>query len=191
METVRLAVGYVTVKLHTGEHGCGTGFVITPQGFFVTACHVIEQAATTDVRLEANPEQALPGEVLAWDAAADVAILRLPLSTYPWLPLIEQTGKVTVGEKIGVFGYPLGQDLGREITYTEGVSSSVRHTSEVRLIQISADVTRGSSGGPVLRLADFRVIDIIHGGVKQEITSGLNFAIPIDEVYNRFTAESL
>lgn|GEM_PF-3676410 len=136
-----------------------------------------------------RPEHALPAELLAWDAAADVALLRLPSATYPWLPLIGGTEKVTIGEKIGVFGYPLGQELGREITYTEGVVGSVRRTPGVKLIQISADVTRGSSGGPVLRLADFRVIGIIHGGVKQEIASGLNFAIPIDEVYSRFSAE--
>ncbi len=186
LESVRQAVGFVAVQMKTGEQGSGTGFVISPQGLFITAYHVIENAATTHVRLEANPEQALSVDLLAWDANADVAILRLPPGAYPWLPLIDREGKVDLGERIGVFGYPLGQELGREITYTEGVVGSVRHTSGVTLVQISADVTRGSSGGPVLRLADFRVLGIVHGGVKQEIASGLNFAIPIDEVYKRF-----
>jgi S1-C subfamily serine protease len=151
---------------------------------------VIEKAATIQVRLEGNPEQAVRAELLAWDASIDVALLRLPLGTYPWLPLIDRGGKLPLGEKIGVFGYPLGQELGLEITYTEGVVGSVRNTGGVALVQISADVTRGSSGGPVMRLTDFRVIGIIHGGVKQEIASGLNFAIPIDEVYKRFTTEN-
>jgi S1-C subfamily serine protease/Cdc6-like AAA superfamily ATPase len=190
LETVRQAVGFVAVRMKTGEQGSGTGFVLSPQGLFLTAYHVIEKAATMHVRLEADPERALQAELLAWDAGIDVALLRLPLGTYPWLPLIDRSEKLPLGEKIGVFGYPLGQELGLEITYTEGVVGSVRNTGGVTLVQISADVTRGSSGGPVMRLSDFRVIGLIHGGVKQEIASGLNFAIPIDEVYKRSTGKN-
>jgi hypothetical protein len=39
---------------------------------------------------------------------------------------------------------------------------------------------------PVFRRPDFRVIGVIHGGVKQEIASGLNLAVSVQEVYRRF-----
>jgi V8-like Glu-specific endopeptidase len=90
----------------------------------------------------------------------------------------------SLGEEIGVLSYPLGELLGREITYTKGAVSSLRE--EGRLIQLDAVVTHGSSGAPVFRRSDFRVIGVIHGGVKQEIASGLNLAISIQEVYRKF-----
>jgi S1-C subfamily serine protease len=189
LEAVRLAVGFVAVQTKAAQQGSGTGFVVTPHGHFVTAYHVIEQAVTIHVRLEGNPEQDIAAEVIGWDAAADVAILRLAGGPYPWLPLAGPEDKVSIGEKVGVFGYPLGQELGMEITYTEGVVGSVRQTGGIGLIQISADVTHGSSGGPLIRLSDLRGIGIIHGGVKHEIASGLNFAMPIAEIYRRFAKE--
>jgi len=189
LEAVRLAVGFVAVQTKAAQQGSGTGFVVTPHGHFVTAYHVIEQAVTIHVRLEGNPAQSVAAEVVGWDAAADVAILRLAGGPYPWLPLAGPEDKVSIGEKVGVFGYPLGQELGVEITYTEGVVGSVRQTGGIGLIQISADVTHGSSGGPLIRLSDLRAIGIIHGGVKHEIASGLNFAMPIAEIYRRFAKE--
>jgi S1-C subfamily serine protease len=64
--------------------------------------------------------------------------------------------------------------------------SSLRPREGVALIQLSATVTHGSSGGPLFRSSDWRVIGIIHGGVKQEIASGLNLAVSVEEVYRRF-----
>jgi V8-like Glu-specific endopeptidase len=55
-----------------------------------------------------------------------------------------------------------------------------------RIIQLDAVVTHGSSGAPVFRRSDFRVIGVIHGGVKQELASGLNLAISVQEVYRHF-----
>ena len=93
----------------------------------------------------------------------------------------------SLDEEVGVLGYPLGEELGREITFTRGTVNSVRRVEELQLIQIDAVATHGSSGAPVFRLKDWQVIGIIHGGVKQEIAYGLNFAISIQEIYRRLS----
>jgi len=186
-ESARMAVGYVAVKMRTGESGSGTGFVVTPKGYFITAYHVVEKASSIHIRFEANPGQEIPAELVGWDAAADIAILRLADGQYPFIPLVESGYKPQLGDKVVVLGYPLGEDLGREITYTDGTVSSLRHGEDgVSRIQINATVTHGSSGGPLLRASDFHGLGIIQGGIKQEIASGLNFAVNISEVYGRF-----
>jgi V8-like Glu-specific endopeptidase len=80
----------------------------------------------------------------------------------------------------------MGEELGREISYTKGTVSSLREIEGMQLIQTDAVATHGSSGAPVFRLNDWKVIGVVIGGVKQEIASGLNFAVSIQEVYRRF-----
>lgn len=182
---VQKAVGFVTVEMLDGQQGTGSGFVVTPQGDFLTAYHVVQNARSIIVRLEAASTQAIRAERVGWDEAADLAILRLEAGfAYPWAPLAPPGAVLALGEEIVVLGYPLGEDLGREITFTDGVVSSLRDGG--RLIQISATVTHGSSGGPLLRRSDLRVVGLIHGGVAQNIASGLNFSVNISEVYRCF-----
>jgi S1-C subfamily serine protease len=187
LEEARRAVGYVTVRLDSGSEGSGTGFVVTPQGHFLTAYHVVERASTIHVSFEASPQRQIPAELVGWDAAADLAVLRLAESgIYPYCPLAEREYTPPLGESVAVLGYPLGEELGREISFTEGTVSSLRERQGATLIQLSATVTHGSSGAPLFRRSDLRVIGVIHGGVKQEIASGFNFAISVQEVYRRF-----
>jgi len=116
----------------------------------------------------------------------DLAVLRVVEGgTFEiWFSLAGEGEAVSLSEEVGVLSYPLGELLGREITYTRGTVSSLREGG--RIIQLDAVVTHGSSGAPVFRRPDFRVIGVIHGGVKQEIASGLNLAVSVQEVYRRF-----
>jgi SpoVK/Ycf46/Vps4 family AAA+-type ATPase len=186
LDTLRRAVVYIEVCSAKGEKGSGTGFLVTPSGYCLTAYHVVEGAVEIWASFEAEPERKLPAELVGWDAECDLGVLRLkeggPFEVY--FQLAKEGEIPSLGEEIGVLSYPLGELLGREITYTKGAVSSLRE--EGRLIQLDAVVTHGSSGAPVFRRSDFRVIGVIHGGVKQEIASGLNLAISIQEVYRKF-----
>ncbi|WP_448591398.1 AAA family ATPase, partial [Thermoflexus hugenholtzii] len=186
LDALRRAVLYIEVRMPGGQIGSGTGFLVAPSGYCLTAYHVIENAEEIRVSFEAEPERWLRAEPAGWDAEADLAVLRVvegaPFES--WFPLAGEGEAVPIGEEVGVLSYPLGDLLGREITYTRGTVSSLRGGG--RIIQLDAVVTHGSSGAPVFRRSDFRVIGIIHGGVKQEIASGLNLAISIQEVYRRF-----
>lgn len=182
VDLAKAAVGLLQVKNKTGD-GTGTGFVVTPQGHLLTAYHVVQGAKQVTFRLDGT-EKELDAEVVGLDEQADLAVLRLPLgSDYPWVPLSEAGYTPAIGQDIGVLGYPLGQQFGEEITFTDGVVSSLR--SESWMIQISAPVTHGSSGGPVFRKSDLRVIGAVHGGSK-ETGAQINFASNIQLVYLRF-----
>jgi serine protease Do len=53
-----------------------------------------------------------------------------------------------LGKKIIVVGSPFGL----EKTVTDGVISGIRQVDDLRFIQISAPISPGSSGGPVVNL---------------------------------------
>ena len=80
-----------------------------------------------------------------------------------------------VGEKIVVVGSPFGLDQ----TVTDGVISGFRQIDDLKIIQISAPISPGSSGGPVVNLKG-EVIGVatfyLRGG------QNLNFAIPASKI---------
>ena len=88
LQTAQQAVGYVSIQMKDGSQASGTGFCITPQGEFLTAYHVVEIAQAVLVRLEGFPGRDIPASLVGWDAAADLALLKLPQGReYPWLAL--------------------------------------------------------------------------------------------------------
>ncbi len=190
LDEARQAVIYLRVKTTSGEEASGTGFIVTPSGHFLTAYHVVENAMQVRGSFEAEPDRFMEAEVLGWDQDADLAVLRLSdEGAHPYVLLAGRGYEPSLGEEVGVLGYPLGEELGREITFTRGTVNSLRRGEGLQLIQIDAVATHGSSGAPVFRTKDWRVLGILHGGVKQEIASELNFAISVQEVYRRFSTE--
>jgi SpoVK/Ycf46/Vps4 family AAA+-type ATPase len=187
LEEARKCVLYLKVRTSSGEEGSGTGFLVTPEGHLITAYHVVEDATQILASFEIEPEKFIQAQLLGWDKEADLAVLQLSeQNVYPYVLLAEQGHKPSLGEEVGVLGYPMGEELGREISYTKGTVSSLREIEGMQLIQTDAVATHGSSGAPVFRLNDWKVVGVVIGGVKQEIASGLNFAVSIQEVYRRF-----
>lgn len=184
---VRNGVVFVQVQNGQGETGTGTGFLISPKGLCLTAYHVVEEAEHIRVWFEGKASQVFQAELIGWDKTADVALLRLPDGDYPFVFLSKYGDLPSLGDPVGVLSYPLGEELGKEVSFTEGSVSAVRNwQNQLTMIQIQAPLTHGSSGGPVFRRSDWCVIGWVHGGVKQDVASGLNFAVSIDEFHSRF-----
>jgi S1-C subfamily serine protease len=110
--------------------------------------------------------------VIALDQVLDIAVLQSDIDQQPFLSLGDSR-LAEVGERIAVIGSPLGFDG----TLSEGIISAKRDAGgERKWLQITAPLSPGSSGSPVLN-ARGEVI-----GVATMIASGgqaLNFAIPI------------
>jgi serine protease Do len=150
--------------------GSGTGFVISADGMIVTNLHVVRRAHTLQIDLPTGEERR---DVLfvAGDPGHDVAILKLSAEGHPWLPLREAP-EAEVGQRIYTMGHPLGQTA----TFSDGLVSALRTVQDVDLIQITAPISAGSSGGPVMNEAG-EVIGVatmmLRGG------QNLNFAVPV------------
>jgi len=149
--------------------GQGSGFVLRSDGVIVTCWHVMAGAARATVILSTH-EQFDRVAFLDGDSVADVALLRVPGFELPTLPA--RSSVPAVGERVLAIGSPLG--LSR--TVTDGIVSAVRILNGRQLVQISAAISPGSSGGPVLD-SEGRVFAIarmyLEGGQQ------LNFAVPV------------
>jgi putative serine protease PepD len=160
------------------EIGSGTGFFVSDDGLVVTNRHVIEAAHRIEAVPADGPAYAVRG-VVAQDAVNDLAILRLDAARVR--PLRLSAGAVPEpGERVVVLGGPLG--LAGSLS--EGIVAAIRDPSEVErrqsgrspLLQITAAISPGSSGSPVMKL-DGEVVGVV---VSQfGIGQNLNFAVPV------------
>jgi len=156
--------------------GTGSGFLITPDGYLLTNCHVVEGASGVQVRFEDGSE--LAARVVGTDAHTDLALAQADAPhASPHLALGDSTC-IRVGQVAIAIGNPLG--LGH--TVTAGVISAVGRTLRAPsgrliedVIQTDASLNPGNSGGPLLD-SRARVV-----GINTAIVAGaqaLCFAVP-------------
>lgn len=152
----------------------GSGFFIDNDRI-VTNRHVLEGAHRAEIHA-ANGAVYPVKAVLAVDAEGDIALLKIDVPAGIVRPLrLEQTSPQE-GESIVVIGNPLGL----EGSVTNGIVSAVRDIPTFgRIIQITAPISSGSSGSPVVNMQG-QVIGI----ATLQITGGqsVNFAIPSERI---------
>src|SRR6266436_973244 len=152
----------------------GSGFFVDLDRV-VTNRHVIEGAYRAEVHLNSgNSFQAR--SVLAVDAEGDLALLKVEAPPGLIRPLSLDRTSPQEGESIVVIGNPFGL----EGSVTNGIVSAVRDIPGFgRIIQITAPISPGSSGSPVVNMQG-QVI----GVATLQITGGqsVNFAIPSERI---------
>lgn len=151
----------------------GSGFV-SADGFVVTNNHVIRDARALTVRLIGSSDE-VRVESVAWsEASVDLAVLKVPLKAPP---LSTRNSAVAVGEEV----YAAGNPKGLEGTFSNGIVSSIRLGGQ--LIQLTAPISPGSSGGPIVDSAG-AVVGVAVATYRDG--QNLNFAIPIGFVPAQF-----
>jgi S1-C subfamily serine protease len=153
--------------------GMGSGFYISPD-VVVTNAHVVDGAGYVEVKknLKDRPIRVL--EILAVDRDADVALLR---TSEPGVPLVLSDFLPGAGEPVVVISSPLGL----EKTVSQGIISGFREHNKKRYLQITAPISPGSSGGPVLDRQG-RVLGVTAFILDGNHAQNLNFAIPAREI---------
>lgn len=161
-----------TVEVHAESDyvaSQGTGFFIDDTGTIVTNYHVIRDCSSAYVTTNSGSTFQIRN-VLGYSEELDVAILETSKASSS---AVEISYDVTTGETI----YVLGSSLGLTGTFSEGlVSTAQREINGIPYIQISAPISSGNSGGPVVNTMG-QVIGIASAGIDEG--QNLNFAIPI------------
>jgi tetratricopeptide (TPR) repeat protein len=155
--------------------GQGSGFFVNNKGHIVTNHHVIEGAYRATVKTSSGIEYPVEG-IIAKDADADIVklVANIPDANITFLNLSEIVP--SEGQDIVVIGNPLGL----ESTVSAGIVSAVRDIPAFgKILQITAPISPGSSGSPVINNKG----EVI-GVATLIITKGqnLNFAIPSDKI---------
>lgn len=123
----------------------GSGFVVREDGWIATNFHVIADADELTVT-ESNGRTSPVAQLIAIDPTHDLALLKIERTGLKPLVLAESEA-VRSGDAVVAIGHPLGF----EDTVSNGLVSAIRHVSEeLTVLQISAPIAPGSSGGPLI-----------------------------------------
>jgi serine protease Do len=153
------------------EQSLGTGFVVRPDGWIATNLHVVVGGPRVKVTLRDGRDLDVV-EVLNASTNYDLALVRVEAKGLPALKLGDSDA-MRPGDSVVAIGNPMGL----EDTVSNGlVSGRRKDDSGVEFLQVSAPISPGSSGGPIINDRG-EVIGI----AEQVLVQGqnLNFAVPI------------
>lgn len=170
-EEALAATVYLEMRDGNGEViGIGSGFFVE-HNLIATNFHVIEGATQGTAKLVGKYRQYTIEGITAADKQNDLAILKVTAFGIKPLPLGESDNV-----KIGTTVYVAGNPKGLEGTFSDGLISRLGEGNEKRL-QMTAPISPGSSGGPVLNNRG-EVIGVSFAGHCALDAQNLNFAIP-------------
>jgi len=160
--------------LHPKGTSFGSGFIVSPDGLIATNLHVVKNAMKIEVKFM-NKKAHIDAWLVSSDVKKDIAILRIERTGLTAV-VLGDSDRAQIGEKVVAIGNPLGL----ENTVSDGLISSVRDAGKnVKVLQITAPVSPGSSGCPLFNMKG-EAIGIAVGSNLQG--QNINFAIPINYV---------
>lgn len=183
--------------------GKGTGFSFGGNGYIVTNNHVINDAF--DIKIKTQDKGEIDAIIVGKDEKHDVALLyisesrsSLPNGESRSLPNLKKCiNPAIVGESVLAIGNPFGFDH----SMTSGIISGIQRSLEtplqssfaseegrvpfLNLLQTDAAINPGNSGGPLLDASSGCLLGVNTAIVSPSgASSGIGFAIPIDNVSN-------
>jgi tetratricopeptide (TPR) repeat protein len=155
--------------------GQGTGFFISKKGDVVTNYHVLQKASRAEIVTFDGGKYPVE-KVLAEDKEGDLLRVSVDIPEDKVRPLPVSLTLPEVGERIIVIGTPLGLDQ----TVSDGIVSAVREIPQFgKIIQVTAPISFGSSGSPVVDMKG-KVIGVATFFIRDG--QNLNFAIPGERI---------
>lgn len=177
--------------------GEGSGFVWDDKGHIVTNYHVIAKLATDNTGLQlckvyfedsTGTKMAKIGKLIGFDPTFDLAVLKIEIGDSILKPAMLGTSSDL---RVGQSCFAIGNPFGYEHTLTTGVISGLKREipspngQAIRgVIQTDAAINSGNSGGPLIDSYG-HVIGVNTATFTRKgsgLSSGVNFAIPIDIV---------
>ena len=160
----------------------GTGFVISPSGQIVTNNHVI--AGCGEIHGNLTGEAPVTLRVVSSDRFNDIALLQGPAASFKDFVKIRDRS-IRSGDSVVAIGFPYHGLLSSDFTVTTGIVSSLSgFLNDSRVLQITAAVQPGNSGGPLLDtsgqlvgIVSSKLDAIKFASVTGNIPENINFAI--------------
>jgi S1-C subfamily serine protease len=127
----------------------GSGLVVGQDGYVLTNRHVTAGEGQLVVRLPGRPEP-VPAELVAADRTHDLALVRVQVPEgLSFQPLSITAAPVSRGTRVGAFGYPLGDLVGKGLKLTTGIISATDEQTDEGMLLLDCRINPGNSGGPL------------------------------------------
>jgi S1-C subfamily serine protease len=178
--TEKVSPAVVNIKVRkkgtsrTGSMGGGSGFIISPEGFIVTNCHVAEKNEKIEIELQDG--RIFQADLAGLDPYTDLAVLKIYTDNLPFVSFYENADL-----RVGQLAIAIGNPFGFQCTVTTGVVSALGRTLMSQsgrmidnVIQTDAALNPGNSGGPLVDSTG-RVIGVNTAIIKE--AQGICFAI--------------
>ncbi len=175
--------------------GTGTGFFINGDGHIVTNSHVIKGCASLTAVQESD---SLDTKVIFDDPRNDLALLKVDRQPKVFATFRGGRG-IRTAEDILALGYPFQALLSDDLKITKGMVNSLAGLgNDTRMMQISAPVQPGNSGGPLLDHAG-NVVGVVTSTMnavkmakhKGKIPQNVNFALKASLVRDMLDVKSI
>jgi len=161
----------------------GSGFLYNENGDIITNAHVIQDVDAIYVRTA--DARFYPAAVVGISDETDIAVIRVPqLANMDFLPLSKELAEI--GDEVIALGSPHGF----QNTVTLGIISGTERDFEIdgfdysNVYQISAQITHGNSGGPLINRQTGEIIGINSVGTDDGM---IGFSIPVNEIMEQVT----
>ncbi len=176
-ELARMASSIVMITVHDRDGevtGTGSGIMIGRDGYLLTNYHVIAGGSYYSVRIEDDEESYSTDEIIKYNHALDLAVIRICRRLLP-LPIYKGREKLARGQRVVAIGSPLG--LFNSVS--DGIISGFRNIRDTDMIQFTAPISPGSSGGAVLNMYG-EVIGISTAGIDNG--QNINLAVGYESI---------
>lgn len=187
LKKVKDSTVYLQVTLPDGNVVQGTGFVIGSP-LILTNAHVLgmldadsrpPQKITVVFRSGEADSRRVPAIVRGVDRESDLGVIRVDPKDLPPPLKLGNTKDLTETQDVFIFGFPLGKELGSNITVSRSSISSLRKVNgTLNQIQVNGGMHPGNSGGPVTDAAG-QVLGVAVSGYKG---TQIQFAIPSGKI---------
>lgn len=175
-ELASLASSVVMISVYDSKNkaiGMGSGIMIGRDGYILTNNHVACGGLSYAVRIEDDEKIYETDEIIKYNPVLDLAIIRIDRKLIP-LPVYDDKQKLVRGQKVVAIGSPLG--LFNSVS--NGIISGFRKMDDVNMIQFTAPISHGSSGGALLNMYG-EIIGISTAGIDD----GQNINLAVDYTY--------
>lgn len=179
--TVMVRADYPATAVSDEAYGSGTGIVMTADGYILTNAHVVDGAAALTVAASGSNRER-PARFVGVSSCDDLAVIKVDDVEGLQPAVFGMSKNENVGEDVAAIGYPLGSEIGTDVTITRGIISKLDQPLDPyeSLIQTDASINPGNSGGPLVNRFG-QVIGINTLGVDPTVATNINFAISIDQ----------
>ncbi|MEY8427572.1 trypsin-like peptidase domain-containing protein [Lachnospiraceae bacterium 46-15] len=176
-ELALLASSVVMIVIHdqSGEiAGTGSGIMVGKDGYILTNNHVASGGVFYDIRIEEDDQVYTTDELIKYNPVLDLALLRIQRRLKP-IPVYGGEKHLVRGQKVVAIGSPLG--LFNSVS--DGIISGFRSVDGVDMIQFTAPISHGSSGGAVLNMYG-EIIGISTAGIDRG--QNINLAVGYENI---------